>query len=827
MPIAPPRPTAVSVSRSDDMRRASNSERPSVARVPGEAAPTPAGPVPVIVLGGENNALSVVRSLVKEGIPTYALNQPAVPAMSSRYVRRIDTGRGNTPSDWLGYLTSSASDHLSGAVLMCCSDEAIKLVAENSKALSAKYILEPCPPQVRLQLLDKLTTYQTAEACGIPYPKFWRIGESASLDMVAAECRYPLVLKPRLSQDWLQLGAKYLRADNEDALRRQGARCSGLGVPIVVMEFVPGGDQFSTSYYSYLDDSGTPLFHFTKRNLRRYPVTSGGTTYHVTDWNPEVAELGLKLFRRAGLRGLGNVEFKRDMRDGSWKLIEVNARFTAGNALLTFAGIDLALLEYAQLTGASYSVPQSYRHGLTMWDPFHDFLAFRGLNKAGELTFAEWLKQARSADITADYRWSDPGPSLRSLALSAYAGGGAIRRKLPAKSGGIDLSEPKPEAMPTGDAPSPLQVNGHQIVPDSAQLVAIAIEAVGHRLYRFRSGRANSGVRHMWSQRVEFYQSMWRKACAEVGADLTIDGKGVITMRRGAHCLKARDHQTFVDSRMSILGSLDKVLVHKLLQKQGIPVPGHMVVGIGDFSRALVFMETAGGKLVVKPASQTGGGSGVTTNVSSASRLRSAMALARTYCRKILLEQQIAGDCYRLLFMDGELVDSILRLSPSVTGDGKSTVGELLRRENAERVRLGTKRSQVLIGFDDDVRNTIAEQGLEIGSVVEAGRSFKLKQAINENALQENIPSTDFLCTEIVDAARTAAELVGLRLAGVDVMTRDGRLPLRQTGGAVIEVNAPPNLYYHHLDGRGGSVATSILQAFFAGKLLAGAEVTL
>jgi cyanophycin synthetase len=165
--------------------------------------------------------------------------------------------------------------------------------------------------------------------------------------------------------------------------------------------------------------------------------------------------------------------------------------------------------------------------------------------------------------------------------------------------------------------------------------------------------------------------------------------------------------------------------------------------------------------------------------------------------------------------MDGKLIDSIIRFPPSVTGDGKSTVGDLIHRENAERLRLGIKRSQGLITYGTDLHNTIAEQGLNIGSVVAIGRSVILKQAINENAVHENACATERLCTSIVQSARRAAELVGLRLAGVDVITRDASLPLDQTGGAIIEVNATPNLYIHYLDGREGSVATSILQAYF------------
>src|SRR5438105_868251 len=81
--------------------------------------------------------------------------------------------------------------------------------------------------------------------------------------------------------------------------------------------------------------SSAPLFEFTKRVIRRFPAMTGTACYAITDRIPEAAELGNRLFRHVALRGLANVEFKRDVRDGTLKLIECNARFTASQALVT------------------------------------------------------------------------------------------------------------------------------------------------------------------------------------------------------------------------------------------------------------------------------------------------------------------------------------------------------------------------------------------------------------------------------------------------------------------------------------------------------------
>ena len=143
------------------------------------------------------------------------------------------------------------------------------------------------------------------------------------------------MLKPLYAHQFKKIfEGKYLMARDFDELLAAYRQASEHGVEVVLLEVIPGPDDLLCSYYTYLDENGAPQFHFTKRIIRRYPEREGFGCYHITDWNPEVRDLGLRLFRHAGLKGVANVEFKRDPRDGRLKLIECNARFTAANGLL-------------------------------------------------------------------------------------------------------------------------------------------------------------------------------------------------------------------------------------------------------------------------------------------------------------------------------------------------------------------------------------------------------------------------------------------------------------------------------------------------------------
>lgn len=352
-----------------------------------------------------------------------------------------------------------------------------------------------------------------------------------------------------------------------------------------------------------------------------------------------------------------------------------------------------------------------------------------------------------------------------------------------------------------------------------AELGLMLFNAGRFRIQRLAIVRGDGyGKRQMWAARQAFYESLWRTASAAIGASTTVDPDGVIEMRRGELCFKALGNETQVDDQGAMARAGNKLVTHRLLSQGGIPVPGHVMVKLGEYDRALRYLTSKGGPVVVKPAASTGGGAGVTTNVFTPGQLRSAMSWSRTYGKDILVEQQIEGDCYRILLMDGKHIDSVLRRPPTVLGDGRCTIAQLLRNENRRRIEQGAARAQALISVDRDLANTLARQGFGLELRPAAGAVVRLKQVINDNALHENSPASDLLCVDIVASARKAAELVGARYVGVDVICRDPSLALEASGGAVIEVNTQPGLVWHNIGGRGPSVVKQILELYFGGR---------
>jgi D-aspartate ligase len=370
---------------------------------------------PAIVLGGCQNALSVARNLTRQGIEVVALNYPYEAVRFSRFARYVKLGGDGSPTAWEQYLLSTESQGLSGSVLLPCSDEAVSIVVNNHESLSRKFLLEETDPEMRRELLDKFVTYQHAQNAGIPTVGYARVRTRDQLDKAASELRFPLIMKPLYSPDRLLLKFKAaLVADSEELIRRFSVAAE-VGVGVVLMEYIPGGDDKLCSYYTYLDERGNPLVHFTKRVKRRFPLESGDGTYHVTDWIPEAADLGLRFFRHLNFRGLGNIEFKWDERDRTLKVIEVNARFTASDCLLTKSGVNLALITYNRITHRPQPPVFGFRKSLVLCRPIEDALAAWSLRKAGRLRFSDWLAELRRVDLLPFFEWRDPMPALAVL----------------------------------------------------------------------------------------------------------------------------------------------------------------------------------------------------------------------------------------------------------------------------------------------------------------------------------------------------------------------------------------------------------------------------
>jgi predicted ATP-grasp superfamily ATP-dependent carboligase len=371
---------------------------------------------PVILLGGEAIALSIARSLSPLGIPVFSLDLPTSYTRHSRFCTwiRLSYPQCDLEPVWLQWLLREGKRNYRGAILFPCCDDGLELIARNRQILSEDFILPEANDALTLAMLDKEQTAEVAASAGVPTARLWHAGSIDDINNIIPFLTFPCALKPRHSHLFKKYfyPLKLLVARNADELLDCYRKVEPYGLEMIISEIIPGSDSDYYSYYTYFDETGTPLFHFTKRKLRQYPPEFGQWTYHISGWYPDVAEAGLKFFRDAGLRGIGTIEFKRDARDGKLKLIECNPRFTLAIELLKFCGIEWALFVYCRLTKQTLPQVEISRKEVRVIRVFGDMLAFRQLRKSGLITWGKWLTSIAHRQHFQYFRWSDPMPTL-------------------------------------------------------------------------------------------------------------------------------------------------------------------------------------------------------------------------------------------------------------------------------------------------------------------------------------------------------------------------------------------------------------------------------
>ena len=395
-------------------------------------------PIPAVILGGWENAVSVARTLWRAGVPVDVLADQLTdcPVRHSRARRRyVPRGRRETlAAHWLGWLDGASAP----AVLLPCSDEALEFIARHRGPLEAvgHRPIESDDSAV-LAVLDKQASYAIARAAGIPAPLTAMV--STPDELAASELPFPCGVKPVHSHRFRRLypveqkGGVLMDAEHA---RRVLEPILAQDCPMLLTEVIAGPDDSYRSYFTFIDGDGEPLLHFTKRKLRQYPPHFGLGTYHLTEWNAEVADLGLRFARAAGLRGIVNVEFKRDIRDGQLKLVECNPRFTQANEQLRVAGVDLARLAYNRLAGLPSPAVSSFTEHLAMWLPFNDLRALRAYRRSGELSIGAWAATLAHRQVLPLFAFDDPRPSFwwwraRTTALASDAARRLTRARRP------------------------------------------------------------------------------------------------------------------------------------------------------------------------------------------------------------------------------------------------------------------------------------------------------------------------------------------------------------------------------------------------------------
>ena len=279
--------------------------------------------------------------------------------------------------------------------------------------------------------------------------------------------------------------------------------------------------------------------------------------------------------------------------------------------------------------------------------------------------------------------------------------------------------------------------------------------------------------------------------------------------------------QATQSDRTSILGielASDKEATKEILQKYGIPVPRGVTIRYYDQLEGAI--EQVGGfPLVIKPL-DCNHGRGVTININSWREAEAAFdtAIAISKLREVIVERYHLGRDHRVLVVNGKVVAVAERVPAHVVGDGRSTIEELIDSTNRDPRRgAGHENVMTLIELDRGSFELLYQQKCTLETVLREGEICYLRATANLSTGGIAIDRTDEIHPHNIWLAKRAAQIIGLDIAGIDLVTPDISRPLPEVNGVVIEVNAAPGFRMHVCPSQGKSrnVAAPVLDMLF------------
>ena len=266
-------------------------------------------------------------------------------------------------------------------------------------------------------LNNKQSFYDVAKKNNIPTPRTFSPTAIENIDSIGDIIEYPCVIKPAYGYLYKYLHFKALLAKSRFELIENYKKLANYSNDLVIQEIIPGNDDLQFSLATYFNRNSLPLATFTSRKIRQLPPRFGTGTFVGSCLEPTIVKLGTSFLRKLNYRGIAEIEFKKDPRDGRFKMIEVNTRIWTQNNLAERSGIDLPYIAYVDILGGKAERRSQTKQSIKWVNLCDDFLACfgsLGYFNRGEITPSIWLKSLISKKEHAVFAVDDMRPFMKA-----------------------------------------------------------------------------------------------------------------------------------------------------------------------------------------------------------------------------------------------------------------------------------------------------------------------------------------------------------------------------------------------------------------------------
>jgi len=269
--------------------------------------------------------------------------------------------------------------------------------------------------------------------------------------------------------------------------------------------------------------------------------------------------------------------------------------------------------------------------------------------------------------------------------------------------------------------------------------------------------------------------------------------------------------KNFFNLRVSCDLSVYKNMTHHVLEAANVPVPKQVEINRIEQLKKIKIPAP----WVIKPLFEYGGKNVVVDIKSQNKLLKITGKLLKKY-KSLLIEEFIEGEDFRLLILDNHFLGAVKRVPAQIKGDGVRTIKELIEYSNQyERKKIADSAKTYLkpIPIDSELEFCLKKQDLDLNSIPTKDKAVYLRKNANVSTGGEAHDMTEIVHPRNIKLAIKAVQALGLKLGGVDFITKNISRPIKENNGKITEINSLPSLWIHRFPnvGKGRNVAEKIL----------------
>lgn len=370
-----------------------------------------------IVLRMGQNGLGITRSLGRQGIEVYGIDyEKDAVAFFSKYCKKnyIFCNPVIFPKKCLNQFIELGNNLGHKAVLLPTADNYVEFISKFEPDLSNYFLFNIPDISIVENIVNKSKQYKLAEQLGISIPK--TLSPQHIDDLKEEVISYPVLIKGVSSHRWYhEFYNKGFGVNCYSDLRKYFELALRKNLEVVIQEIVIGPNKNHFKVCAYYSREKKLLAIFSTQKTRQFPVDFGVGSYMTSGNFPELIALGRKFFEGIDYTGMGSIEFKKDDRDGQFKLLELNPRFWQQNIQATCAGVNFPYINYLDCIGKRLDHSLSFKENIRWLDTVQDFRSFIANRKKGDISFLEWIRSILSTDCFAYFSWDDLKPVYKYL----------------------------------------------------------------------------------------------------------------------------------------------------------------------------------------------------------------------------------------------------------------------------------------------------------------------------------------------------------------------------------------------------------------------------